>query len=216
MAQAASVFVASLIAICGIEAWRKEFVGKRRIELAEEVLALFYQAKDVIGWIRFPTSFVAESATRKPESDETSTEKGINDQAYIFYKRLEQYSELFSRIHALRYRFMAQFGRNTSVPFEELKSILDDLQSDLDSWIMLSRVDTRRHDQQQLQAHQARIEKREKALWGLGKADPISLSVENVVENVDRICRPHIDRKNKIELLFAKFASKSKPNNLSK
>lgn len=46
--QGASVIIASCVAIFGINAWRKEFVDKRRIELAEEVLALFYQAKDII------------------------------------------------------------------------------------------------------------------------------------------------------------------------
>jgi hypothetical protein len=65
IAQIVSVLVASLVAIRGIQAWRREFVGKRRIELAEEVLALFYQAKDAIGWIRFSLCCTTESSTRK-------------------------------------------------------------------------------------------------------------------------------------------------------
>jgi len=205
IAQTVAVFIASCVAVYGIESWRREFVGKRRIELAEEVLALFYQAKDVIGWMRFPAGFVGESSTRKPESGETPAQKQIRDARYVVSKRYNEHNELFSRVRALRYRFMAQFGKDTSVPFDGLKSILDDIFCAADSWVMLSQVDTSRHDAQQLQAHRARIEERDKIVWGMGKDDPISSRVENVVKDVERICRPHIDRKNKITLLFVKL-----------
>ena len=39
---AVSVAIAALAFVVGVNAWRREFVGKRRIELAENVLALFY------------------------------------------------------------------------------------------------------------------------------------------------------------------------------
>ncbi len=143
--QGVSVIIASIIALFGINAWRKEFVGKRRMDLAEEVLTLFYQAKDVIRWMRHPASLPIESATRKPESTETPEQRGIKDLAYVFSKRYEQHSELFSRIHALRYRAMIQLCRDASVPFDELKSILDDLFTDLHMWVMLSGVDSSRY-----------------------------------------------------------------------
>ena len=40
------------VAIYGIRSWRREFRGKRQIELAEDVLALFYEARDAITAIR--------------------------------------------------------------------------------------------------------------------------------------------------------------------
>ena len=43
-----AVLIAALTFIAGVSAWRREFVGKRRIELAESVLAMFYEAEDVI------------------------------------------------------------------------------------------------------------------------------------------------------------------------
>ena len=42
--QAFSVTVACITIIVGIESWRREFIGKRTIELAEDVLHLFYEA----------------------------------------------------------------------------------------------------------------------------------------------------------------------------
>ncbi len=45
--QAVSLIVAAWTAVYGISAWRREFLGKKRIDLAEEVLVSFYEAKDV-------------------------------------------------------------------------------------------------------------------------------------------------------------------------
>jgi hypothetical protein len=215
IAQIVSVLIASLVAIFGIQAWRREFVGKRRIELAEEVLALFYQAKDVIGWIRFPFCFTTESSTRKSESVETPGQKEINDVAYVLSKRYDEHSELFSRIRSFRYRFMAQFGRNASVPFDELKSILDQLQSDLNSWVMASqRLHSPDMDPQEVEAQKKRIDVYAEAVWSARNDDRVSLLIEKSVKNVEQICRPQIDRKSKIKLLLVNFANRLKPTNL--
>ncbi len=47
-----SAAIAAISFVVGISTWRREFVGKRRIELAESVLALFYEAADAIQEIR--------------------------------------------------------------------------------------------------------------------------------------------------------------------
>lgn len=193
--QTVSVLAASLTAFYGIQAWRREFVGKRRIELAEEVLALFYQAKDVIAWMRFPLSHTTESSTRKPESAETPELEEINNAAYVFSNRYDKHSELFSRIHALRYRFMAQFGRDASVPFDELRSIVDRLHSNLNSWSMAShRLHSSHIEPQEVKAQEERIEKYADYVWSARNDDQVSLLVEKVVKNVEQICRTHIDR----------------------
>lgn len=194
--QGLSVIAASIVAWRGITAWRREFVGKRRIELAEEVLAMFYQAEEIIAWMRSPWTLSVEGSKRKSESGETPKQKEINDAVYVFSKRFD--SELFSRIRALRYRFMALFGKDASAPFNELKSVLDQLQAALSAWAKLSSVDTSRHDTGELKRHEADIEKHEKILWSL-ENDQISRLVENAVNNVDWICRAHIDRKGRIE-----------------
>ena len=49
-----AVILASLFAIHGINSWRREMKEKRKYEVAEEVLALFYEARDKISLIRMP------------------------------------------------------------------------------------------------------------------------------------------------------------------
>jgi hypothetical protein len=43
-----SVIIGALALISGIRAWKREYIGKRKIELAEDTLMLFYQARDAI------------------------------------------------------------------------------------------------------------------------------------------------------------------------
>lgn len=116
--------------------------------------------------------------------------------AYAFSKRRDEHSELFSRIRALRYRFMAQFGKDASAPFTELKSILDGLHSDLRFWVGLSLVDTSKYNQDELRSHKESVDKYAKALWSSpGEDDPVSLRVKGVVKTIEQMCRPQIDRR---------------------
>lgn len=55
-----SIVIGLWVLFYRIAAWHLEHRGKRNIELAEDTLALFYEAKDVIAWIRYPISYSNE------------------------------------------------------------------------------------------------------------------------------------------------------------
>ena len=129
--QSVSIIFASLVAsaavIYGVKTWRREYIGKRRIELAEEVLVLFYEARDVISDIRNPFSYPGEAETRNSPDNEPLRDKIINDRIYLFYKRYYQRRELFAKIESIKYRYMAQFGEDSAKPFQDLSAILGDM-----------------------------------------------------------------------------------------
>ena len=60
-----------LVARAGLSTWRRETIGKRRAELAEAVLADFYEAHDIIAVARSPGGFEGEGKTRQREIRET-------------------------------------------------------------------------------------------------------------------------------------------------
>jgi len=126
-----SIIVASLIAsgavVYGINTWRREYIGKRRLELAEEVLALFYEARDAIRSIRNPFGEAGEGSTRKSAASETPEEKQINDNAYVAFERYNKRQDLFNKIHSMRYRYMAQFGKDSAKPFDDLGGMVNDI-----------------------------------------------------------------------------------------
>ena len=62
---AITAVVAVIIAARGLNRLRAETIGKRKVERAEDVLADFYQARDIINAARSPGSFGYEGATRE-------------------------------------------------------------------------------------------------------------------------------------------------------
>jgi hypothetical protein len=208
LAQYASVILASLFAIYGFDAWRREHIGKRRIELAEEVLALFYQARDVLESIRSSFGYSGEGETRKPRPDEKPEHKAALDQAFVLVERYNRHIELFSRIHALRYRFMAQFGTKASTPFDDLNRVVNEL---LRSSQRMARhairsdrpfrtpADEEQHDKELLEI--------DRVYYGGGDDDPIAPRIKKIVDEMERTCRSVIESKG---TLFAFFNASAK------
>lgn len=124
IAVAVSALLAAGSFAWGISAWKREFVGKRRIELAESVLALFYEAEDAIRAIRNPFSHVGEGSTRKRGEYESDEEARLLDQAHVAFERYEKHEQLFSQLRAARYRFMAAFGPEAGESFLEINKAL--------------------------------------------------------------------------------------------
>ena len=109
--ESVSVIFACISIILGVDAWRREYVGKRKIEVAEDVLTLFYQARDTISRIRTPWHQKEEGKTRKPGEYETPEQKEQLDRAYVVFERYEKEQEIFNKLVVIRYRFMARFGK---------------------------------------------------------------------------------------------------------
>jgi hypothetical protein len=109
------------VAVYGIDAWRRELSGKRKYELAEEVLALFYQARDHIAFLRMPFGSTVEGKSRKPVAGETTEQAKARDQAYVVYERYGVARETFTRVHALaigsgRFSALSQSARLARLP----------------------------------------------------------------------------------------------------
>ncbi len=109
-----ALLVGICVAIYGIDSWRREHTGKRQIELAEETLSLFYEAKDAISHIRHPASYVSETDEVVKGENETKKEYDARKSASVVFVRYNSYQELFSKIHSMRYRFMAHCRRDTT------------------------------------------------------------------------------------------------------
>jgi len=117
IAQAVSVFAACWAIIAGIGAWKREFVGKRQIELAELVLAKFFEIRDAVTHIRNPFSRNDEGSTRQRGDYETSDETDLLNRGYIVIERYTKREAVFAEFNTLKYRFMASFGPETEEIF---------------------------------------------------------------------------------------------------
>lgn len=189
--QAGAVIVASLVALYGINSWRREYVGKRRMELAEEVLAMFYEAKDALHDVRAPFSFHGEGSSRVPGPNESPERKKNLDYAYVTFERLKAASELFSRLFGARYRFMAAFGRRAGVPFYELNRLIHELRT-MASYHgeHLNTPEIMLQTQEQIEHHQKEGRRIRRVLFSIhGEQDEFASKIDEVINEVDRTCR---------------------------
>ena len=98
LAKNISVILGALALISGIRAWKREYIGKRKIEIAEDTLMLFYQARDAIREIRNPFGRSGEGSSRQKADNETERETELLDRAYVVYERYQKHEELFNKL----------------------------------------------------------------------------------------------------------------------
>lgn len=190
--QSGSIILAALMALYSIDAWRREYVGKRKMELAEDALARVYEARDIIAAMRHPFAFGGEGESRKAGPNETPEEKRALDTAYVLIERYTKNVELFSKVYALRYRFIAQFGRKAAEPFDELNRVLNEL---ISSARMMGVLNTRRRPyrtEEEEKRNDDLIRKTESTYWAGLAGDVITLRVDKLVADLEATCRSEL------------------------
>lgn len=120
---ACAAVTGAIVAVLGYRKWKPESIGRRKIELVEQILADFYQAKDVIDWARLPSGWSNEAEKRKRLADESEEERAARDAYYRTIHRLVSNAELFSRLQSRKYQAIAYFGETARQPFDELGDI---------------------------------------------------------------------------------------------
>lgn len=193
--KAISIIIGTWVAIYGIDKWRREHVGKRQLELAEDTLALFYEASDAIKHMRHPMSYGHETEEIERGENESEAKFQARKDASVVFHRYNQYQELFNKIHASRYRFMAQIGKAEAAPFDDLRKILNEITV---SARMLARLWARDHfrTDEQWEKHQEQIDTHEAVFWdGLEENDPINIKINKVINDIEKTCQSIISGK---------------------
>lgn len=181
-----------IVAIYGIHFWKKEYVGKKRIDMAEETLALFYEASDAIKDIRSPMGWSSETENTKCRENESEEQFKARKQASVKYERYKEHQELFHRLYSMRYRFMAQVGKEEAKPFTDLRKIVNKI---LHSAHMLTRLWSLRRNPED-RKHWESVEKQEAIFWdSMDENDPINPEVEKIISEIENTCRKIIDGK---------------------
>jgi len=157
--------------------------------LAEDCLALFYEAVDAVKHIRHPASNSGETDNIERGKNETDEKFQARKDASVVYHRFNQYQELFNRIHASRYKFMSQIGKVEAQPFDDLRSITNEI---LFSARMLSRLWARGNfrTDEQWEKHFAQLSMYEDVFWGdPNEDDLINNKLDKVIVDIEGTCK---------------------------
>ena len=189
--QSISVITASIVTICGITSWRREAKWKRKYELAEEVLSLFYECKEKIAIIRSPHSYSKEGKTRKRGENESQEETERLYNAYVFIERYDKEKEPFIKLWTLKFRFMALFGKEANKPFDEISQILNSI------FLAAHHLGQRYWKEQgqktftdaQFEKHLQVMNKYEKIIWAdYDESDEITSQVNSCISKIEKYC----------------------------
>lgn len=200
-----SVIVASGTAIYSVNAWRREFKGKRDIKLAEEVLALFYQARDAISAIRSPFPCKGEGSRRQPEDNESPEQKRARDRAYVVYEHYEKRQEVFNKLQAKQYQFMSRFGSSKAQPFHDLRHIVHEIA--LAAGMLGDFWCERGDDPEERKRLLEETRRNESVIWSMGDKDTLAPRVDKVIQDIEQICSPIIMEQKGIVPLFRRLWS---------
>lgn len=196
--QQVSLLIGIWVAIYGIDSWRREHTGKRQIELAEDTLALFYEAADAISHIRHPASFGHELKDVERGESESDAAYEARKNASIVFIRYNLYQETFNKLHAMRYRFMAQIGKDKAKAFDDLRGVVNSIHMSAN---MLARLWPRNSFPSGCawDSHRATVERYEAIFWeGLEADDPIKPKVAAAIQEIEAVCRDVIAGKGTI------------------
>ncbi|MFM0231286.1 hypothetical protein [Paraburkholderia sediminicola] len=182
LVQAAMVIITGSVAVVGLSAWRKQMVAKRHAELAEQVLASFYEARDVFKWVRLPGSFGGEGETRHIDENEDEEIRKRRNAYFIPVERLTREKELFAKLYAQRYTFMAYFGEPAAEPFDILHKVQMEIRSAVGVLMETAKFDGAVSVNGDLTATIG---------WGRGgRPDAIDRRIDEAVEAIETICKP--------------------------
>jgi len=185
-----AVGAASIAAVLGARSEWKKYNKKRQNELIVEVLESFYRVRDAFKRIRSPFGFSGEGATRLKQESETLEEKELFDRAYVPIERYKKEEEVFRNLDGLKYKFIANFGKEKAKLFEDLIWVLNQIifTSNMlrTSWIQQGRPF---RDDQSFQGHLERMHKFEGIIWeGAHEPDEIKQKIDSAINEMESIC----------------------------
>jgi len=193
-----AVITASIIAIHGINSWRRETKWKKKYELVEDTLVLFYETDEKLKIIRSPAGYVGEGRSRKRREDETPEESDRLDNAYVIYERWEKEKEPFLKLQTIKFRFIAVFGKEFIAPFEEVTRIMNEI------FLANNRLRDRYWKDQgrknftneELKKHVEKMQQEEAKIWdSWDDTDVIRIRMKQAIEQIEVLYNKILGRK---------------------
>jgi len=184
-----SIISASLVAIFGINSWKNELKWKRNNELAEEILALCYENKSNLDFIRNPIMTGAEGLSRPiPPGEDPKITPYLN-RAYVFYERYELKRQIFDLLKSKKFNAMARFEKEIGDQikiFEDVKNSILWHAGNLGK-IYWPKQDDRTFGTDELQKTRGIIAKSEEIIWKVNEEDATSIIINQAIEKIEMI-----------------------------
>ena len=179
---AAAAVCTTFFAWRALDKWRTEALGKRRLELAEDVLSSFYQVREIIQDARAPLVLIGEMVREKGVSDEVA-----GSPYYAPMRRLGASFDKIADLRAKRHRFAAVFGIGATEPWSEIERVLLEMRAASEALLDMRGQHIGPNDPSaQFYEDQRRMLSRR------SENDPIASRLDAAVAGIEQRCTPLI------------------------
>jgi hypothetical protein len=153
---------------------------KRRVDLAEQAIAAFYEARDVLDFSRSRFLGAGEGKSRPKVEGESEKVRERRELYFIPIERINTENALFARLLAMRYSFAAHFGQDAAGPFNAILQARNEIISAAS--ILIQTVSEFGQDS---------IEMRNVLGWGPAeRPNKLDREIADAVAAIEEICRP--------------------------
>jgi hypothetical protein len=183
--QAVSVAITAFFAVKSLRAWRTQLVGKRRFEVAEQIVMATHRATEALREIRNPGSFSSEARDRKPVEGETEAEARSRETYYAVYARMRDRAAIFVELSTARLLCKIHFG---AVASNHIDAIFRVRHSVRVAAIMLTQSVGGGDVNPELLA------KWHSHLWATDDCDDeLATKLNEAAEAIEAVCTPHLN-----------------------
>ena len=171
----------AIVANKGINAWRRETLGKRKIQLSEQAIPVFTLARAVIKEARSPymeAGEVVEVSRAFGGTDEAADRDKLGKIAHQYYAashRLQKHRDVFIELDSLRPLFTAYYGGDTDAWFEAIKQAYIKIRVCADMLVRMAEQGDLDHDMEMTRGYQSII-------WNVEEDDELGKSVKDAQE----------------------------------
>lgn len=183
---ALSAVVTAVTAVYALRTWRRQLVGTRRAEVAEDVLTDCYEYQAFLRAARSAGFSSVEAEERDRGDNETEFASGVLDMCYAIRRRFQNRSDLRARLLTHEHRFRAVFGEKAAEPFGALREADAHVLTAVNMMATLA-----------LRGQQATPDIDDRVFYHGRADDPIDRQVADAVEALARVCRPAIEARDK-------------------
>jgi hypothetical protein len=181
-----TAIIAAFIGFKNLKSWRAETIGRRKAELAEQVLAAIYEVKEVFIFVRSSFILEGEGQSRQPELNESEKVKAIRDRYVIPIERLRREKAVFARLQSQGYALQAMFGAESIEPLRIIREVRGSIESAADVLIQTAIFED-------VPKNTFKDKDELLAILGWGKRqrpDETDKKIDKAVQDMEAICRP--------------------------
>lgn len=187
MIQAAGVIFAAALGWRGITTWRRQLIGRRKAEVAEQALTASYRIREAFDFIRSPAAFGGEGETRERDGNESEGETRLRNTAFVPVERINKAGETFTELQKARLLCKVYFGDAAEQPFVKLLGVRSKV-------IVAARMLSMTAQDRAFGQFKDRkiVREWEAVIWDLGTDDQYKQAIAQAVAEIEAICAPHL------------------------